>query len=97
MIPSASMTKTPKGAGSKRAARAWGNGRFISFALGLELTAAPSSDSYTDYLFLFYLRGRIASRDARPSTGPEKRSAQRAGQRLRGEQSPAAGGRQRGV
>jgi glucose dehydrogenase len=29
----------------------------------------------------------------RPSTGPEKRSAQRAGQRLRGEQSPAAGGR----
>src|SRR5713101_3820407 len=42
-------------------------------------------------------RGRIASRDARPSTGPEKRSAQRAGQRLCGEQSPAAGGRQRGV
>src|SRR5713101_4951704 len=42
-------------------------------------------------------RGRIASRAARPSTGPEKRSAQRAGQRLRGEQSPAAGGRQRGV
>src|SRR5712692_9538440 len=45
----------------------------------------------------WYVRGRIASRDARPSTGPEKRSAPRAGQRLRGEQSPAAGGRQRGV
>ena len=44
-----------------------------------------------------HYRGRIASRDARPSTGPEKRSAQRAGQRLCGEQSPAAGGRQRGV
>jgi hypothetical protein len=33
----------------------------------------------------------------RPSTGPEKRSAPRAGQRLRGEKSPAAGGRKRGV
>jgi hypothetical protein len=33
----------------------------------------------------------------RPSTGPEKRSAPRAGQRLRGAQSPAAGGRQREV
>jgi hypothetical protein len=33
----------------------------------------------------------------RPSTGPEKRSAPRAGQRLRGEKSLAAGGRKRGV
>jgi hypothetical protein len=33
----------------------------------------------------------------RPSTGPEKRSAPRAGQRVGGEKSPAAGGRQRGV
>src|SRR5712692_5260914 len=47
--------------------------------------------------FLGFKRGRIASRDARPSTGPEKRSAPRAGQRLCSEQSPAAGGRQRGV
>src|SRR5262249_40502322 len=31
-----------------------------------------------------YLRGRIVPRGTRPSTGPEKRSAPRAGQRLAG-------------
>jgi hypothetical protein len=33
----------------------------------------------------------------RPSTGPEMRSAQRGGPRLRGVKSQAAGGRKRGV
>jgi hypothetical protein len=38
-----------------------------------------------------------SAEEHRPSTGPEKRSAPRGGQRLRGAKSPAAGGRQRGV
>src|SRR5713101_4951705 len=65
---------------------------------GRALARCTATLHYGRYLIgTVYNRGRIASRDARPSTGPEKRSAQRAGQRLRGEQSPAAGGRQRGV
>jgi hypothetical protein len=59
------------------------NGVWLGHPLHLVLTDIPIG-AWTMTAVLDALRGRMAPSGARPSTGPEKRSAPRAGQRLGG-------------
>ena len=72
--------------------------RYLTIGLVMLLAGASRSAEATtfDVRCTFsgtFIRGRIAPRGARPRTGPEKRSAPRAAQRLCGAPAPAAGGR----